>query len=73
VNLFSGLLYNTPETLLEDRITTRGRIGYQFKTYDGITVLFIEVKLDTGSYTERLDRYAQVIAECDGMYMVSLI
>jgi len=68
VALFSGLLFNTPEAILEGRITTKGRIEYQFKTYGGITVIFIEVKLDIGSLTERLNCYAQVIAECDGMF-----
>jgi len=67
VALFSGLLFNTPETLLEGRITTKGRIEYQFKTYGGITVVFIEVNLDIGNSTERLNCFAQVIAECDGM------
>jgi len=67
VALFSGLLFNTPETLLEGRTTTKGRMEYQFKTYGGITVVFIQVKLDVGSLTERLNCFAQVIAECDGM------
>ena len=67
VALFSGLLFNTPETLLEGRLTSKGRIEYQFKTYGGITVVFIEVKLDIGNLTERLNCIAQVIAECDGM------
>jgi hypothetical protein len=67
VALFSGLLFNTPEALLEGRITTKGRIEYQFKTYGGITVVFIEVKLKIGNLKERLDIFAQVIAECDGM------
>lgn len=53
--------------MLEGKITTRGRIEYQFKTFGGVTVLFIEVKLDIGSLSERLDCYAQVIAESDGM------
>ena len=52
--LFSGLLFNTPETLLGGRLTTKGRIEYQFKIYSGITVVFIESKLDIGSLTERL-------------------
>jgi hypothetical protein len=60
-------LLNTPETLLEGRIANKGRIEYQFTTYGGITVLFIEVELKIGSLTERLDCFAQVIAECDGM------
>ena len=65
--LFSSLLFNTPETLLEGKLTTKGRIEYQFTTCGGITVVFIEVKLDMGSLTERLNCFAQVIAECDGM------
>jgi hypothetical protein len=67
VALFSGLLFNTPETLLEGKMTTKGRIEYQFKTYGGITVVFIEVKLNIGNETELLNCFAQVIAECDGM------
>ena len=66
--LFSGLLFNTPETLLEGKMTTKGRIEYQFKTYGGITVLFIEVKVEMGNFRERLNFFAQVIAECDGMH-----
>jgi len=65
VALFSGVLLNTPETLLEGRITTKGRIEYQFKTFGGITVVFIEVKLNLGNSTERINFFAQVIAECD--------
>lgn len=65
VALFSGHLFNTPETLLEGKLTTKGRIEYQFTTYGGITVVFIEIKLDIGSLTERLNCFAQVIAECD--------
>jgi len=67
VALFSGLLFNIPETILEGKLTTKGRIEYQFTTYGGVTVVFIEVKLDIGSLTERLNCFAQVIAECDGM------
>ena len=65
--LFSGLMLNTPETILEGRITTEGRIEYQFLTYGGITIVFIEVKLEIGGLTERLNCVAQVIAECNGM------
>ncbi|KIX05927.1 uncharacterized protein Z518_03901 [Rhinocladiella mackenziei CBS 650.93] len=64
VAMFGGLLFNTPETILEGRITTKGRIEYQFQTYGGITVVFIEVKLDIGSSRERLNCVAQVITEC---------
>ena len=65
--LFSGLLFNTPETILEGKITTKGRVEYLFKTYGGITVIFIEVKVNIGNPTERLNFFGQVIAEGDGM------
>src|SRR5262249_31669660 len=68
VGEFSGLLFNTPEAMLEGQIAAKGRIEYQFKTYGGVTVVFIEVKLDIGNLTERLNCYAQVIAECDGKF-----
>lgn len=68
--LFYGLLYNTPESILKGRITTRGRIEYQFKTFGGVTVVFIQVKLSIGSLTERLNCIAQVIAECDGGFEI---
>jgi hypothetical protein len=67
VALFSGHLLNTPETILEGRLTTKGRIEYQFQTYGAINVVFIEVKLEIGGQSERLNFVAQVIAECDGM------
>jgi hypothetical protein len=73
VALFSGLLYNKPEAVLEGKINTKGRIEYQFKTFGGVTVLFIEVKLDIGSLAERLNCYAQVIAECDGEFRMTLV
>jgi len=73
VALFSGLLLNKPEEILEGRIITKGRIEYLFKTYGGITVIFIEVKLDIGNLTERLNCYAQVIAECDGEFKLTLV
>jgi hypothetical protein len=68
VGLFSGLLYNTPESMLEGKIASKGWIEYQFKTFGGVTVLFIEVKLLIGSLSERLDCIAQVIAEADGVF-----
>ena len=72
--LFSGLVFNTPETetILEGRITTKGRIEYQFLTYGGVTVVFIEVKLEIGGLAERLNCVAQVIAECDRMVQNAL-
>jgi hypothetical protein len=73
VVLFSGLFRNTPEAILEGKITTKGRFEYQFKTFGGITVVFIEVKLDIGSQAERLDCFAQVIAECDSKFRMRLV
>jgi hypothetical protein len=67
VALFSGIVLNTLETILEGRIATNGRIEYQFQTYGGVTILFIEVKLEIEGLAERLDCVAQVITECDGM------
>lgn len=64
---FSGLIYNTPESILEGRITTRGRIEYQFKMYGGVTIVFIEVKLEVGGLIDHLNCVGQVIAECDGI------
>ena len=71
--LFSGLLLNKPEEILEGRITTKGRVEYLFKTYGVITVVFIEVKLNIGNLAERLNCYAQVIAECDGEFRMMLV
>lgn len=47
-------------------MTMRGRIEYHFKCFGGCTVLFIEMKLVTGTAKERVNAIAQVIAECDG-------
>ena len=55
VALFSGLIYNTPESLLKGKITSKGCIEYQFKVFGSITVLFIEVKLNIGSLSKHLD------------------
>jgi hypothetical protein len=73
VALFSGLLFNTPEEMLEGKIATKGCIEYQFTIYGGVTVIFIEVKLNVGSLAERLNYYAQVIAECDGEFIMLLV
>lgn len=50
------------------RMTTRGRIDYQFRVCGALTILFIEVKPQTGSGDERLNAVAQVIAEADGTW-----
>jgi hypothetical protein len=60
------LLRNNPETVIEGRIGTRGRIKYLFKAFDAVVILCIEAKLKIGNDVERLDAIAQVIAECDG-------
>ena len=73
VALFSGLLFNTPEETLEGKMATKGRIEYQFKTYGGVTVVFIQVEQDIGTLAERLNCYAQVIAECDGEFRMTLV
>jgi hypothetical protein len=67
LTLFSGALFNTPETLLESDTTKPGRVEYQYTVAGGISVLFIEIKLKVGNNRERLEYFGQVIAECIGM------
>jgi hypothetical protein len=59
--------------MLEGKMSTKGRFEYQFKIYGGITTVFIEVKLNVGGLAERLNCYAQVIAECDGEFRMPLV
>jgi hypothetical protein len=66
VSLFWGVVINTPEVLLESGTSRAGRIEYQYWIIGGITVLFIEVKFHRGTIPERLNYYAQVIAEAIG-------
>lgn len=66
--LFYGLLYNSPESSLEDRITAKDSAKYQFKTFGSVAVLFVKVKLSIRGLTEHLNCIAQVIAECHGWY-----
>ncbi len=66
MSLFSGVLLNTPEVLLESETTKPGRIEYQYTIAGGITILFIEVKRNTGDMHEQLNYFAQVIAESIG-------
>jgi len=73
VALFSGLLFNTPEEMLEGKMAAKGRIEHQFTIYGGVTVIFIQVKLNVGSLAERLNYYAQVIAECNGEFRMLLV
>lgn len=46
IALFLGFVYNILESILEGRITTHGKIQYQFKMYDGVTIILIEIKLE---------------------------
>jgi hypothetical protein len=62
---FGFAFRNLPESILDGRVTTKGKIEYYFKAFGSIAALFIEVKLKIGSKKERLDAISQVIAECD--------
>lgn len=64
---FHLLIQNTPESIIQGRITTKGLVEYQFKDCGALTILFIEAKLRLGSYDERLNAIAQVVAEADGI------
>jgi hypothetical protein len=66
VKQFTFMLRNEPETVIEGRIGTKGRIKYLFKTFGATAILCIEMKLKIGNDEERLDAIAQVIVECDG-------
>ncbi|KAF8622535.1 hypothetical protein AX15_006941 [Amanita polypyramis BW_CC] len=66
VKQFTFMLRNKPETMIDGRIGTQGRIEYFFKTFGAVAVLCIEMKLKVGNDDERLKIIAQVIAECDG-------
>lgn len=60
------MIKNTPESIIEGRLTSRGRIEYLFRAFGGIALLFIEVKYNLMDGKEYLDAVAQVIAEADG-------
>ncbi|KAF8535858.1 hypothetical protein BDD12DRAFT_750529 [Trichophaea hybrida] len=62
---FGMLIRNTPETMIQGRITTQGRIEYQFRSFDSLIVLFIELKMFVGDLNERMNAIAQVLAEGD--------
>jgi hypothetical protein len=68
VGLFSSLIYNTPESMLESKIVSKGHIEYQFKTFGEVTVLFIKVKLFISSLCKHLNCIVQVVAEADGVF-----
>lgn len=58
--------------MLEGRWTSRDRIEYQFVAFESVVLLFMEVKLKTGSSVERMNAIAQLIAECDGEQFIPL-
>lgn len=58
---FHLLIQTTPESIMQGRITTKGRVEYQSKVCGALTILFVEVKLRLGSYDERLNAIAQVV------------
>jgi len=66
VKQFTFMLRNNPETMIDGRIGTQGRIEYFFQTFGAVAILFIEMKLKVGNDVERLKAIAQVIADCDG-------
>jgi len=50
---------------MKGRLTTKGRIEYQFLAFGAITIVLVEVKLAIITPAQRLNAIAQVIAECD--------
>jgi hypothetical protein len=62
---FGSSFQNTPESLMNGHIATRGKIEYYFKTFSALTVVFVEARLKVGSVEERMNAIAQVMAECD--------
>ena len=50
-------------------IATKDRIEYQFRVFVGLSVVYIEVKLEGGTGGEHLNAVAQLIAEADGLYL----
>lgn len=63
---FNLLIQNTPESTMLGRMTTKGRVEYQFKVCGVLTILFVEVKLRLGS----VDEQPNAIAEAEGIFPV---
>lgn len=66
IGVFQFAFRNLPESIIEGRMTTKGRVEYYFRSFGSIAVLFVEFRFKIGGANERLDAIAQVIAECDG-------
>lgn len=62
------MIKNTPESIIEGRLTSRGCIEYLVRAFGGIALLFIKVKYNLTDDKEYLDAVAPVIAEADGMH-----
>ncbi|KAF8810498.1 hypothetical protein BYT27DRAFT_7091765, partial [Phlegmacium glaucopus] len=65
IALFGLLISNMPESIM---LTTKGHIKYQFRVFEALTVIYIEVKLDIGKGDEYLNPVVQLIAKADGLY-----
>lgn len=63
---FGFAFRNKPEPIMDGRVTTKGKIEHYFNAFGSIAVLFIEVKLRTGTAREKMDAIAQMIAKCVG-------
>ncbi len=68
MTLFSRIIYNTLETLPKGRFTNKRYIEYQFKVYDKVTVILIEIKTKLGGFNGYLDAIVQVMNECNGEF-----
>ncbi len=66
VKQLTFMFRNNPETFIDGRIGTRGRIEYFFKAFGAIAILCIEMKFLIGNEEECLDAVGQVISEGDG-------
>jgi hypothetical protein len=62
VAVFDFALTNLPESFLESRMTTKGRVEYYFRAINSVAVLFVEFKYQIGGASERLGAIAQIIA-----------
>ena len=71
MSLFQGLVKKTPVSMLDGLSTSKrqGRVVHQFSTYGKFNLLFIEVMKESGDQDEKLDFFAQAIAELEGEYV----
>ena len=72
VTLFGQQISNTPEIIIPGPITSKGRIAYRFRVFEGLTVVYTETKLEAETVKEHLDDVAQLIAKADGIYYLSI-